>query len=97
MDGSPVAKLGASATCAINLGGYDAPGTISFVKDDINVKESSKKVLIEIHRKGGAAGGVTCIMNTKCNTATKGYDYVEVENKVITFDQGATKQVCPLH
>ena len=57
------------------------------------MKESEKHVSVEIVRKHGSAGRVTCTLNTKDGTALAGFDYESMSNHEVVFEPGVTKQV----
>ena len=90
---SNVVAIGVVPECTVYIGESASAGKLCFAQQLMRIKESEKRVLVEIMRKHGSAGRVSCTLNTKDGTALAGFDYEAMSNYKVVFEEGVTKQV----
>jgi solute carrier family 8 (sodium/calcium exchanger) len=91
------AVLGSVPTAEITIIDDDEPGILVFEHEEIHVKEDShNKVLnIEVQRKHGSTGRVTCKYQTEDDSAISPLDFEAAEGELV-FAEGQSSAVIPV-
>ena len=87
---------GKDCKCAITIVDDDNPGLLSFEKNEVKVLATEKQVLVNIIRKNGSKGTISCKyktldLETHKNRAVDGKDY-EATKGFIEFKNSETSQ-----
>jgi len=83
-------SLGSISSAIVCIIDDDAPGVIGFPEETINVPEDvvDRLVSVDVVRKQGCLGRITCSYTTEDNSAIAGRDYDEASGTLV-FDDGA--------
>lgn len=87
-------QVGSMSRCKVTIIDDDLPGFLQFAKDDVAVREGvDLYAVIEVERRGGAAGEVACEYACEDLSASAGKDYKAVEGTLIFASSETQRQI----